>query len=412
MIELPGWNDFIFVNGFCYSSSMGESPKLNIPLKTSVAPTKGIAPATFARNSTATYIEGGLVKTAGINVPRFQNGRYLCEIGATNMLSYSELLTNSYWLKTNLSVVEDIMKGSFKLTNTTSGTCYIGSTNIYFNNGVYCTQSAILEKGNTNFACMAYASAFSPTLLPYAIFDLNSGTISYTKDCVATITPLSDNQFRCSTTAISTSLLNGTFCVITPSRAGASRVTGIIGDYIYATKSQVETGTKATSYIPTTTVPMDRVADVLHYTVGDVITQGQGSLYCEFWGGNYAGTTRRLLNISDGTNSNRIYPYIKDTGGVAVIGVTAGSAVINIGTVTVLSTLNKLLLSYENNSVKLYLNGILIGSDTSCTIPTNFTTLSIGCSHDGILQLNSEIGNVKYFKEVLTGAEAIKLTTL
>ena len=48
MIELPGWNDLISVNGFCYSSSMGESPKLNIPLKTSVAPTKGIAPATFA----------------------------------------------------------------------------------------------------------------------------------------------------------------------------------------------------------------------------------------------------------------------------------------------------------------------------------------------------------------------------
>ena len=39
MIELPGWNDLISMNGFCYFSSMGGSPKLNIPVKTSVAPT-------------------------------------------------------------------------------------------------------------------------------------------------------------------------------------------------------------------------------------------------------------------------------------------------------------------------------------------------------------------------------------
>lgn len=39
-------------------------------------------------------------------------------------------------------------------------------------------------------------------------------------------------------------------------------------------RAQLETGTKTASYIPTTTVPMGRVADVLHYAVGDVITQG------------------------------------------------------------------------------------------------------------------------------------------
>ena len=124
MIELPGWNDFISVNGFCYSSSMGESPKLNIPLKTSTAPTKGIAPATFARNSTATYIDNdGILQTAGIDVPRFQNGRYLCEPAATNMLRYSQSLNLSGWTLSGLSVTEDVNKDSFKLTNTITGTC-------------------------------------------------------------------------------------------------------------------------------------------------------------------------------------------------------------------------------------------------------------------------------------------------
>ncbi len=413
MIELPGWNDLISVNGFCYFSSMGESPKLNIPLKTSTAPTKGIAPATFARNSTATYIDAnGILQTAGIHVPRFQNGRYLCELAATNLLRYSQSLNLSGWTVTGLSVTEDVNNDSFKLTNTTTGTCYALGPNVTFSSNTYYTQSVLLEKGNTNFASITFGTPFNSTLVPYAILNLNTGTIVQEVNCTAKITEYTTGKYRCSITAMAGAGATTSGSIITPCREDSLRSKGVVDDYIYANKIQTETGTKATSYIPTTTVPKDRVADALHYAVGDVITQGQGSLYCEFWGGNYAGPVRRILNISDGTNSNRIYPYIKDTGGVAVIGVTAGSAVINIGTGTVLSTLNKLLLSYKNNSVKLYLNGIFIGSDPSCTIPVNFTTLSIGCSHDGTLQLNTEIGNVKYLKEVLTQAEAIKLTTL
>ena len=327
MIELPGWNDLISVNGFCYSSSMGESPKLNIPLKTSVAPTKGIAPATFARNSTATYIDANeVLQTVGINVIRFQNGRYLCETAATNR---------------------------------------------FLQSGTPATQVITVVSG-TIYTVQCYGSG-SITLS-------GAGTGSVIEGAPRTFT------------ASSTSLI----CTVSGSLS----------------RAQVETGTKATSYIPTTSSTVTRAADVLHYAVGDVITQGQGSLYCEFWGGNYANTVRRILNISDGTNSNRLYPYIKDTGGVVVIGVTNGTTVTNVGTGPVSATLNKFLLSYENNSVRLYINGSLIASDTSCTIPTNFTTLSIGCSHDGTLQLNTEIGNIKYFKEVLTKAQAIKLTTI
>ncbi len=304
----------------------GPIPTLKIPLVSGVSASRGVAPATFARNSIATYIDAnGVLQTAAIDVPRFQNGRYLVEPAATNR---------------------------------------------FLQSGTPATQTITVVSG-TVYTVQCYGSG-SITLS-------GAGTGSVVEGAPITFT------------ASSTSLT----CTVSGS----------------ISRAQVETGTKATSYIPTTTVPMGRVADVLHYAVGDVITQGQGSLYCEFWGGNYAGPVRRILNISDGTNSNRIYPYIKDTGGVAVIGVTAGSSVINIGTGTVLSTLNKLLLSYKNNSVKLYLNGILIGSDTSCTIPTNFTTLSAGCAHDGTLQLNTEIGNIKYFKELLT-EEGIKLTTL
>ena len=305
----------------------GPLPALKIPLVSNIIPARGTAPATFTRNSTATYIDAnGVLQTVGINVPRFQNGRYLCETATTNR---------------------------------------------FLQSGTPATQVITVVSG-TIYTVQCYGSG-SITLS-------GAGTGSVIEGAPRTFT------------ASSTSLI----CTVSGSLS----------------RAQVETGTQATSYIPTTTTPMDRVADSLHYAVGDVITQGQGSLYYEFLGGNISSTVRRILNLSDGTYSNRIYPYIKDTGGVALICVTAGITTVSIGTATILSTLNKLLVSYETNSVKLYVNGVLFGTDTNCAIPINLTTLSIGCSHDGTLQLNTEIGNIKYFKEVLTKAQAIKLTTL
>jgi len=117
------------------------------------------------------------------------------------------------------------------------------------------------------------------------------------------------------------------------------------------------------------------------------------------------------LNISDGTNSNRLYVYIRDNGTLTTLGVTAGTTVISFASGNITSTLNKLVLTYKDNEVILYCNGTKRGEDLSGTMPT-FTTLSAGCSHDGTLQLNREIGNIKYFKEVLPPAEAIKITTV
>ncbi len=368
-------------------------PRFIIPLADKLDSSIGGMPATFTRNSTATYIDAnGVLQTAGIDVIRFQNGRYLCEPAGTNKFLQSGDFSLDITDADNL-VSDPVHGGPFSNVNSnlidlTSGTQYIFKT-VALTAGTYCFSQ--------------YVKLGTAASVGYGIYSVTAAAWITTQTHY---------------TGLSTDLFTRVFNTFTLESNQTVRI--YVKRYIDASSlgtsyhfgGQVESGIVPTSYIPTTTVPMDRVADALHYAVGDVITQGQGSLYCEFWNGNYAGTTRRILNISDGTNSNRIYPYIKDIGGVAVIGVTAGSTVINIGVGTVLSTLNKLLLSYKINSVNMYLNGILVGLDTVCTTPMNFTTLSIGCSHDGTLQLNSEIGNIKYFKEVLTPAEAIKLTTV
>ena len=327
MIELPGWNDLISVNGFCYSSSMGESPKLNIPLKTSTAPTKGIAPATFARNSTKTYIDNdGILQTAEINVIGFQNGRYLCEPPATNR---------------------------------------------FLQSGTPATQTITVVSGTV-----------------YTVQCYGSGSITLSGAGTGSVVEGSPRTF----TASSTSLI----CAVSGS----------------LNRAQVEAGTQATSYIPTTSTTVTREADVLHYAVGDIITQGQGSLYCEFVSEVVSTANKLVLCITNGTSLNRIDVYINTTNKIQLGIRIAGVSKYTRAVMYVESGLNKVVVAYADNNYRLYFNGFTAGSTSDAIIVPDFNRLSIGCRESGTLQLGGEIGNIKYFKEVLIEAQAIKLTTL
>lgn len=302
-------------------------PRFIIPLADKLDSSIGGMPETFTRNSTATYIEDGLVKTAGIDVPRFQNGRYLCEPAGTNR---------------------------------------------FLQSGTPATQVITVVSGTV-----------------YTVQCYGSGSITLSGAGTGSVVEGDPITFTASSTSLT--------CTVSGS----------------LNRAQVETGTQATSYIPTTTAPMGRVADVLHYAVGDVITQGQGSLYCEF---NYTGGTgvvRKVINLSNSTIAEMITLYINTINGLQVIGVTGGVTTISTPTVTyVVSGNNKILLTYRDNSVVVYHNGSLAGSDLSGLISRIFTKIHVGVGQDGLSQLNNEVGNIKYFKEALTEVEAIKLTTI
>ena len=306
----------------------GLKPVFSIPLKSALTSFPGLT-STFARNSAATYIDDdSILQTAGIGVPRFQNGRYLVEPAATNR---------------------------------------------FLQSGTPATQVIAVVSG-TVYTVQCYGSG-SITLS-------GAGTGSVVEGAPITFT------------ASSTSLT----CTVSGS----------------LNRAQVETGTKATSYIPTTTTPVTRAADALHYAVGDVITQGQGSLYCEFYNEILnSGESRVLLCLSDGTSSNRLYFQINASNLLTFLVVTGGTTVGYLsGSVSSVIGLNKVLLTYADNNMRLYLNGATAGEDLSGVINTTMNKLSAGCLEGGTAQANRELGNVKYFKEVLTPAEAIKLTTL
>jgi hypothetical protein len=69
---------------------------------------------------------------------------------------------------------------------------------------------------------------------------------------------------------------------------GSSRIpsfSGVTGDVLYGWGAQVETGSVATTYIPTTSGAVSRAADVISASgalVSSLIGQTAGTIYCEF----------------------------------------------------------------------------------------------------------------------------------
>jgi hypothetical protein len=153
----------------------------------------------------------------------------------------------------------------------------------------------------------------------------------------------------------------------------------------------------------------------LKYDVTDILTQGQGSLYCEFdCLGVDSGVSARIFELGDGTSANRILAHHYDTGTIRLIIGNNSSTVVNATTPSSydFNTPHKILITYEDDNVNMYVDGAKTNTDTSATIPTVLKYLNIGKDEGSSNQLNGHIKNIKYYREVLSESRAKSLTRL
>lgn len=177
--------------------------------------------------------------------------------------------------------------------------------------------------------------------------------------------------------------------------------------------AQLELGSFATSFIETAGTTVTRTPDELSYDAGD-IKQGEGSIILEFNQLGIDADNPRLIELNDTTANNTIsLESVSDSnavlsiinGGVSQANITTGASGYSY------NVANKIGATYKDDEVKLFLNGVLIGTDTSATIPTNITTIAIGQDSAGANQTNGNIKNVKIFKVKLSASEMIRRTT-
>lgn len=177
------------------------------------------------------------------------------------------------------------------------------------------------------------------------------------------------------------------------------------------TQAQLEAGSFATSYIPTTTASVVRSADVCSITGADftgIYNQPELTIFCEYYS-NPASLSTTAIGLSNATSLERINvghfagPF-RNMGFVADDGTTQASPSFNANP----NQLYKSALGAKINSFQLAVGGILATKDTIGTMPT-LTLLNVGKDWNAIYHNNS-IRSIRVYKKQLVDAKLQAIT--
>ena len=186
------------------------------------------------------------------------------------------------------------------------------------------------------------------------------------------------------------------------------------GDNVYLWGGQIEQGTGATSLIPTTTGIVTRTVGFASGAGTEgLFNDSEGTLFIEAAALENDGTYR-VINISDGSTSNRVLIQLGNNNNqIRADIVSGGSTQASISTTSYTFTdYNKIALRYKQNDVALYINGTQIGIDTSANVPTGLDRIDFQNGNLGsTFYFRGKLKQLMYFDTGLTNAELITLTT-
>jgi len=343
-------------------------------------------------------------------------GALLTEPQSTNLISYSEDFSNSYWDKVGASVTSgfsapsaDSPLGASKLVEDTSTGNHRVEKGFSITNNEAHTFSVIAKAGEKSFIQLRSNQTAGNTY-----FNLSNGTIGTDSSTSSSIELIGDGWYRCSVSGVSISTANTIFIYLADADNSNSYTgDGTSGVYIFG--AQLEQQSFATSYIPTDSSTVTRNQDEVN-NGGNVNSFGseEGVLYVEVATLSDS-VNGKYISIGDGSLSN--YVYLRITGSLNQIkmGVIKGGSTqaSKEFVVSDLTQFNKLAVRYSQDLFKFYVNGALIFTDTNGDIfpvgTLNTLTFNIGNSNNYFFGKTSQ---VQVFKKALTDAELIKLTTI
>jgi hypothetical protein len=170
---------------------------------------------------------------------------------------------------------------------------------------------------------------------------------------------------------------------------------------------QLELGNYPTSRIPTTTVAVTRAADSCYYTLGTGdVNNIEGSLYFEFWSPTFTPSrSHYLVGLSAAGSANDLISVFLDTSGFINVNTTStgGLAGTIIGAASLCNnTVHTCLLTYRKNELRLFIDNILIGTDSTFDVPKNISRLEIGQDNTAANQAGPcLVSNVQIFPSAI-----------
>jgi hypothetical protein len=389
----------------------------------------------------------GFIETVADNVPRLDyplggiaNGcpGLLVEPSGTNVVVQSQNWLASGWrddATSNVTTVtattgtrDPLGTNTANAISPTSGSTShlkIGSDGaISFTSGTIYSSSAFFKQGTGNAG--RYVQLNFPTAqfgqLGYANFDLQLGAVSVVSGTsadtnrAASIENYGNGWYRCRFTATCNASGTGNgISVALIETSGATRIpsfAGTVTDVLYGWGAQTETGSIATSYIPTTTAAITRAADTITKTgVSSLIGQTEGTIYAEVVLSRV--NTSPLITISDGSDSNRIQiAFASATSLIAIIRIAGANAnyTVTIPTIPATGGVYKMALGYKTDDYCFALNGTAYASTASRGVPA-CNKIGLGTSATDGAFLNDRIRASALYPTRLTNAQLQALTT-
>ena len=184
----------------------------------------------------------------------------------------------------------------------------------------------------------------------------------------------------------------------------------------YAWGAQIEAGSVATSYIPTTTGSATRNADVVSVlgAVSGCIGQTEGTIYAEVDIRAFA-NLGVFLSISNGGGNDRIEIYKNTDSKIYFdrVSATQGGGSTTVSSNALTAGTFKVAVAYKSGDTTMYINGTQIGTTQTQTFTfLSITKITIGTNRADISQFNDRIRAVALYTTRLTNTELAALTTL
>jgi len=252
----------------------------------------------------------------------------------------------------------------------------------------------LLEPQRTNVllnSATLSTQSVTTTAVSYTLSFYGTGTIVLSGAFVRTLTGTGASN-RVSTTFTSTA------AVLTLTITGS------------VTNAQLEVGSFATSYIPTTTASVTRNLDICSKSgITSLLGQTEGTLFADFVISNFSD---QRITLDDTTSNNRLLIAITIAGNIQGRVVSGNIDQFNVTSSTfAINDRIKAAVSYKNNDFALYVNGSLISSSNSGSVPASLSQISFS-SGFGTAYFNNKVNSLAHWKTRLTNSELAQLTTL
>jgi hypothetical protein len=379
----------------------------------SILPNDASGDFDYERNGYATRVrKDGLIEELTVDdTPRLDwlNSNcpsLLLEPQRTNLILYSEEFNSGFWVKTRTTITANNAispNGELtadKLTGDGTGTSYVYDGNSFTSGLNYAISIFVKPINVTTFVIQNF------TEFGTATFDIQNGTLSGVSGSLISqdIENYGNGWYRCS--AIYS-------CTSTGSKNIGYGIQNYDGEQFYLWGAQVEEGAYPSSYIKTEASAVTRLKDeCLNGGDSDLFDITEGTFFVDVTPYK-SDSSFTSISLNDDSANNRVEMFFYGgTNQVRFIlaGSGSGLSLDNYQSITY-NARNKMAVTFNGSTAKVYLNGSLEHTDTSIDAMIGLDRLEFTL-FNGTLNFEGKVHDTRVYDRVLTEAEAIELTTL